>query len=317
MRLKRAFRIMTDNFSNVYKVLLFRVVTLSLSLGLSYLVLSLGLNAILESVEANTITTMLAEFFKALVSGNTEYLVSFSEAFPLAITDFLNLIVANIGSIVGSVIGVVALYLVFRVLNGTATFAVCSIVNDRMSYYAKTHFSGAYFSNIGRALVYQLIYVPMAFVYDVLALALCWGFCWLFFAAVSPWGFVGVFIGLALSVAGFICLQALKIACVSPWMPAAIAEKKVGATLGKSLSDGTDFSARYSNFLIAIFLIFTVNVVCAFATLGSFLIVTIPASFVLLACLQLVCYYEDNGKKYYLSADRIVGGEDELPRTEN
>lgn len=42
MRLKRAFRILTDNFNNVFKMLLYRGIMLSLSLGLIYLVLSLG-----------------------------------------------------------------------------------------------------------------------------------------------------------------------------------------------------------------------------------------------------------------------------------
>jgi len=313
MRLKRAFRLLTDNFSNVYKMLLYRGIMICLAAGLTYFVLSLGLNAVMESAEANTLKSMVSEFFTALVSGNTEYLVSFSEAFPLAVTDFLNLVMANMGSIVGSVIGVVVLYLVFRVLNGIATFAVCSILNDRMSYYAKTSFAGAYFPNLGRAVLYQIIYVPIAFVYDLVSLALCWGFCWVFFSAFSSWGFFGVLIGLALSIAGYVCLQALKMAWFSPWMPSVILEKKVGTTLGKSLSCAKKFSTRFGNFLIAIYLIFAVNVTCAFATLGSMLLITVPASFVLLSCLQLVCYYEDNGKKYYLAANRIVGGEDELP----
>lgn len=146
MRLKRAFRILTDNFNNVFKMLLYRGIMLSLSLGLIYLVLSLGLNGILESAEASTITTMIGDFFRALVTGNSEYLVSFSEAFPLAVTDFLNLLIANIGSIVGSVVGVVVLYLIFRFLNGIATFAVCSIINDRMSLNGENKFCGRIFS---------------------------------------------------------------------------------------------------------------------------------------------------------------------------
>lgn len=311
MRLKRAFRILTDNFNNVFKMLLYRGIMLSLSLGLIYLVLSLGLNGILESAEASTITTMIGDFFRALVTGNSEYLVSFSEAFPLAVTDFLNLLIANIGSIVGSVVGVVVLYLVFRFLNGIATFAVCSILNDRMSLNAKTSFAGAYFPNIGSAMLYQLIYVPLSFVYDLVSLALCWGFCWLFFSAIASWGFFGMLVGLAMTITGFICLQALKMTWISPWMPAVIHEKKVGATLGKSLSDGRKFSTRFGNFLLAIYLIVAINVACAFATLGSMLIITVPASFVLLSCLQLVCYYEDNGKRYYLASDCIVGDDAE------
>lgn len=313
MRLKRAFQILTNNFSNVFKMLLYRGVMLALSMGLTYFVLSLGLNVIMESVEASTIAAMLTDFFRALVSGDTQYLVSFSEAFPLAITDFLNLVIANIGSLVGSVLGVIVVYLVFRVLNGISTFAVCGIINDRMCYYAKTSFAGAYFPNMGRAVLYQIIYVPLAFLYDLVSFILCWFICWMFSSAFSTWGFIGVLFGIAIAITGYVCLQALKMSWISPWMPAVIHEKTVGASLGKSLTDGKNFSVRFGNFLLAIYLIFAVNVVCAFATLGSMLIITVPASFVLLSCLQLVCYFEDNGKKYYLSANQIEGGEEELP----
>ena len=70
MRLKRALRILTDNFTNSFKLLLYRAVMMALSLGLVYLVLSFGLNDIVTSAEASRIFEMIGEFFTAVVSGD-------------------------------------------------------------------------------------------------------------------------------------------------------------------------------------------------------------------------------------------------------
>ena len=182
-----------------------------------------------------------------------------------------------------------------------------------MAFYGKTNFSAAFFSNLGRAMLYQVIYVPLAFVYDVCSVAISWGICWLLFSGFGSLGFLAVLFGLIVGITCEICFQALKLSIVASWMPAVICEKKVVPAFQKSLSNGRRFAARFGNFLVAIYLIVVANVLCFIATLGSAVIITVPASFLLLVCLQLVCYYEDNGKKYYLNAHRVVGEEDELP----
>ena len=314
MAIRRAFRLLTDNFTNVFKLLLYRLVMGALFIGLSYFILDLGLRSLLEGEEMKEVVTMAGKFFEALFSGDTSYLASFEENFRAALTALGTAFFADIGSVIGSFVGVVMLYLVFRFLNGMATFGMMGISYDRMSAFGRTSFSAAFFENLGRAVRYHLLYVPLSFIYDVLALVLCWFF---FFYTPSLAGegtsVAGAFVGLSLTVAVYIVLQALKLTFISSWMPYAVEHRKVLAGLRDSFTLKGKFLRRFVSYLISVYLMVVINAVCGFCTLGSFLLITLPASALYLLWLQLVLYYHENGRKYYLHARKVVGDAEDMP----
>lgn len=312
MKFRNAFRLMTDNFGNVYKLLLFRLVTGILFLSLVYVILERGLNQILYSPEAQKVTELLKEFFKELSTGNPNFdaLYGYRDNISSAVTEFFLMVGTKIGSIIASVVGVLAIYLFSRFLNGTANFAAGSILNDKMQAYSKTKFSSAYFQYLGKSTLYQLIYVPCSFLYDVLALAGCWFFFFYTPSLLPTSGFLTVVIGLALSVTAFILLLAIKMTFISGWLPSIVTDGKgVKAGLVQSLKSTKGFGGRFSSFVMAIYLIYVCNVIFGLVTFGSMLLVTIPASYFFLICLQFVYYYEDSGKKYFVSFRKISGAE--------
>ena len=313
MAIKRALRLLIDNFYNVFKLLLYRLVMGALFVGLSYFILDLGLRSLLEGPEVEHVLTMVGEFFEALVSGKTAYLESFRGNFVEALKALFTAFTADLGSIIGSFAGVVVLYLVFRFLNGMATFGMMSISYDRLSTFGKTSFSAAFFENLGRAVRYHLLYVPLSFVYDVLALVLCWFFFFYTPSLLGDTSVLTVFLGLSLTVAVYIVLQAVKLTFISSWMPYAVENKKVLAGLRDSFTLKGKFLRRFVSYLIAIYLMVVINVVCGFCTLGSFLLITLPASAIYLLWLQLVLYYHENGRKYYLHARKVVGDAEDMP----
>lgn len=310
MRLRNAFRIFTDNFSNTYKLLLYRLVTGVLFFGISYAILNIGLHTILTSAELREIFELISEFFKALTSGNIAYLETFRDTFFEAVKAFVSLLGENMGSIVGSIVGVCVLYLISKFLNGVASVSMGIIFNDKLTLYSRTSFSSAFFKNLGQATLSQVIYVPISFVYDAVAIGLCWFFFFFTPSLLPSWGFVTVVIGLSLSIAAFVCLEALKLTVFSEWIPTFVLGKSVKEAFGKCFKARKGFGGRYSNFLILLYLLLIVNVLCAVCTLGSFLLISIPASYLMIVCLQLVCYYEDRNMKYYVSFRKIAGGED-------
>lgn len=105
MAIRRAFRLLTDNFTNVFKLLLYRLVMGALFVGLSYFILDLGLRSLLEGEEMKNVLTMVGKFFEALVSGNTGYLSSFRESFLEALKALGAAFAADLGSIIGSFAG--------------------------------------------------------------------------------------------------------------------------------------------------------------------------------------------------------------------
>lgn len=314
MKFRNAFRILTDNFSNIYKLLIFRLVTGVLFFSIAYVIINRGLHEIFVSPEAQNIVQLFKDLLQELATG-TEFsaFVGFRDEFIAALGNFLVILGTNMGAIIGSFIGICVIYLMSRFLNGTATFAMASVLNDRMTAYSKTTFSSAYFKNLGKSMLYQLIYVPLSFIYEVASVAACW-FFFLYTPSLLPsWGILTVFLGLALSITGLFCLLAVKMTFISAWIPAILSDGKTvreGCSLSFKALKG--FGNRFSNYLISIYLIFGGSFLLGICTFGSFLLLSIPAGILFILCLQLVFYYEDTGKKYFLSF-RKISGADEIP----
>lgn len=311
MRFKNSFHIMTDNFVNVFKMLLYRLVTGIIFFSLAYVILKLSLSALVESEEMRRIVELVKDFILSIISGESRSLHTFQEEFHVAIKDFVLLLGTKSGAIIGAVIGVCAIYLVARFMDGLSNYAIGDVLNDRMSVCARTTFSAAFFKNIGRASLYEVIYVPLSFVYDAVSILLCWFFFFYAPSFLPSWRFITIMFALSVTLLALICLQAIKLALISDWMPRMIADGKgAGSSLGYSLKRGKGFAKKFAGYLVASYIIFVTNCVFAVFTFGSALLISVPASFLFLLGMQFVNYYQDHGRKYFISSRDIVGGDD-------
>ena len=96
MRFKNTLSIVIDNFVNVFKMLLYRLVTDVIFFSLVYVILTLSLKGIVKSAEATEIFRLIKEFFSALVSGNVEYLSGFQALFNSAVAAFWEMLKLHI-----------------------------------------------------------------------------------------------------------------------------------------------------------------------------------------------------------------------------
>ena len=310
MRFRNAMHITVDNFSNVFKMLAYRVITGAIFMSLIYLVLRLGLNRILASGEMQEIKRLIKDFFPSLFENGSEWI----QNFKAASLDFLHLLGSKIDTIVGSVVAVVALCLLFRFVNGLSVFAVAGSLNDRMSIYARTGFSQSYFRNVGRAALYEVIYVPLSFAYDALMAALCYALFFLMPAALSMHGLVSVLASISLTVTAVCALVALKMTLISGWIPGILSGgKSVCSAFRASFRSKKSFGRRFASYFVTNYLIITITVLFAVCTFGSALIITLPACYLFVLCLQFVHYCEDNEKKYFISFRKIAGVKDDKP----
>ena len=286
---------------------IFRLFSIAIFGSLAYVILTLGLSAITGSHEVMALRELVNTFFHALITGQADVLQSLQTSFKDAFTDLVKLIAFNTPSIIGCVAGLVCIYLVSRFVNGLAVFSVSNVVNDRMSTYSRTSFSQSYFKSIGKAALYQVIYVPLCFVYDALMLGACWFFFFYAPSYLPSWGFITVLIAVSLTLTAIVALEALKMTLISAWIPAAVADKdSITRALRKSVRQKKNFGARYIAYVAAIYLIIGINVVFAVATVGSALLITVPLSYIFLLSLQFVNYYLDTGKKYFVTKNTIA-----------
>ena len=312
MRFRNAMHITIDNFSSVFKLLLYSLLTGVVFMSLTYLIVRLGLDGIISGSSTKTVAELIRGFFGALFTGDSAWIHdTFQESFASAFAEFKDLIYRSTGAIAGTIAGVVVLYLVSRFVNGLGRIAVAGTMNDRMSTFARTSFAGSYFKNSAKGALYEVIYAPLVFVYDVLMVLLCW---FLFFeipSLLSINGWLSVMLSMSLTITAIACLEALKMTLISAWIPGMITDdKKLGRAFRDSFGAKKHFGRRFASFLMAVYLIIAANVLFAVCTFGSALLITMPLSYVFLLALQFVQYYEDNNKKYFISSRTITGGEE-------
>ena len=207
-------------------------------------------------------------------------------------------------SLLWVLLGVAIFYLLKRVADTLCNFTVGCMLNDKMSTYAETSFAGAFVKNLGRAWQYSLVYVPLMFIYNVAMIALCY---FLFFYLLQLLSFQPLLLSLFLTVTFIVAAEALKMTLTGLWLPSMTAG---GERLGKAMRlKGTisplQFKKIFSAYVVCVYLIILVNVAGALATIGSILLLTIPASYFLLICVQYVNYYTVTGRKYFLAYDRV------------
>lgn len=315
MRFKHSVNLTADLFSEVFKLFLYRLVTGVIFFSLMYLILWLGLTAIMGSAEFSALRGLVGDFLRALAmslaSGNAAALTEFQNSAHAAVLAFADLLSANLGSIIGSVLGVCCVYLLQRIVNGLAQFAIGSTINDRMATCSKTRFSVSYFKNVGKAALYHIVYVPLAFLYDVIGLLFCW-FAFFYIPSLLPnHGVISVLVAVGFTVTAVITLQALKLTLISAWMPSMIAGgKSVFGSLRESFRMQGGFARRFGGFFVACYVIVFLNVGFALFTAFGGLLFTIPLSFVFLIVMQFVNYYESAGKKYFLDKNAVWSGDE-------
>ena len=98
MRLRNSFRILTDDFSNAYKILLYRFITGVIGFSLAYVILTVNLRVIVDSGEIAELKRLLQEVAAAFISADAEYLQGFQAQFTAALKDLVALIGQNMSS---------------------------------------------------------------------------------------------------------------------------------------------------------------------------------------------------------------------------
>lgn len=304
MLFRNGLRLFMENFKNVYKIFLYKIVVAVIATALYSALLLPQVIEILESAQMVEFLNNVKSFFGALMDGK-DSLHELREQISVSVKGVISLISSKTLSLILSVAFCGVVYLFTRFADTLCYFSIGDMLSDKMETYAETPFWSSYVKNLGRGSAYSAVYVPVVFLFDVLILAGCY---FLFFYLLS---FLSVITSLFLSVTSIILANALKLTLTSTWMPSMTADEfsvskafKSWKNVEKKLRGGI-----FSTYLVSIYCIVTVNVIGAISTLGSSLLITLPASYFFLICLQYVNYYTLTGKKYFLTHERIVTNE--------
>ena len=299
MRFRNALHLFMSNFKNVYRLLIYKFVGLIIACALCCAFVLPEIQDILNTAQVQGLISNAKSFLKAFLSMDEELLLTSKEALignNGLIKQVVRYLTDMTTEIVWVSLGCLIVFAIKHFVDILCDFAIGSILNDKMTTYADTPFFTAYVSNLRKACKYAIVYVPVSFLFNVVG----FGVSYFFISQFT------VLVGLFLSITCLIVVQAVKMTIVGRWMPA--------ETVGKNmLSDMTATNAlekrqrskEFSCYLICIYIIVIINVMAATCTFGSALLITAPASYMLLICMQYVNYYTAKGKKYFLTYEQI------------
>lgn len=301
MRFRNSLRLLMENFKHVYKLLFSKLIITLVATALCCAFVLPELLEIWNSVEVQGLVENLKEGVKVLFSGDSDAMEAIKEELlgdSGSFRQVARLLTSMRLEIVLTCIGCIIVYLLRRFAETVCHFTTGSMLNDKMATYAETPYSTALVANLGKASTYSLVYVPVIFVFDVIMLALA-------YVALS---FTSALVGGFLAMTVIVVCQSVKLTFTSRWLPAMTADGK-GILESMRYTDKKEKKQRtkvFSTYLVSVYLIVILNVIAAICTFGSALIITVPASYFFLICIQYVNYYTLKGKKYFLTYEQIA-----------
>ena len=312
MKFKRTFHVFVDNFSIVYKQLLFRLITTALSGIICVLGVYPFINELVNSPQLNSLIDGLRTFALSFLNGEVNSLSEISLKVQQAYADFMQLLQTNLTQIVLGGLLLLLIHVISRWFEGICNYATAAVINDKMALRAKQPFLVTMIRTLKESTVYNAIYVPLSIIYD---LAVGVGMFFLLFYLLSS--VIYFFVSLFLFVTIVLVSVIIKMTFTCDWLPALIRGKKgqLGSLKYTFSQKGKGTMNVASNFVVIVLLIFAVNVAAAVFTLGAGLLITIPASYVLIIGFEFVNYYDREGLKYFLDDNTLVCTAKEKPKT--
>lgn len=310
MEFKHTFHVFVDNFSTTYKLLVYRLIVLAVTVGLCCAVILPAIDGITDTAQYATLQTAFSELWADVFALNTADLQARLEAVREALNAFRHLLTDKAWLIAVIVICLCVVFIINRFLVGVGNYVTGALVHDKMIMHTTSPFTFTLFKNIKAATLYAIIYAPLAFAYDFICLIIMWAIISVGLK-VLPITLIKIFIVAIL----FLVFSAVKFTFTTDWLPALIdakmtQRKAIAYTFSRK---GKRTLTVLSNSLVLKLIVFGLNVAAGLFTFGAGLLLTIPASSLILSAYCFVNYSDRNKQKYFVDEYTVIGPKKETP----
>ena len=296
-------KLVTSNFKFVWKQLAYTLVRIAIVLGLTFLV-ARPIVAILQN----------GGFFDSIRElGETVYIspnTFFIEA-KNCVMLFLNIFTSNFYWVWPYVFLVLFILLfVNTFLKSIGKYALSGIVHNNLTSLNNSGYCHYIVSHFGAACKYAVARWALDIPFFILKIGFVALYC------VSLKSFMMAVILIPVLVVMLILTFALQITLYSG-LAARLIEggKNPFSKIAQEYESSKNFWKVFSNALVAVLSIIVSNVIIGVFSIGAGLLVTVPASMVLVVTFELVAYYNSTKQRYYLSPTIIVDPNAEKERT--
>lgn len=287
-------KLLTSNFSLVWKQLAYTIVRLAIIFGLVILVS----NPIVKLLVENGFAEKLTNLWQIIYTDFSQFFVELRQV----ILSFIDIISTNISSVW---LSVVLFFFVTLFVNSLLTsmgkFALTSIAHSSYTSLTKTGYCHSMITNFGKMMNYSLAKFVLDIPFTVFKILFIAIYC----SALN--NFILAIVGISIMIILYTITYALQI---SMYNSVAIEVLSNGTNpfkaIFKSYKSIKYFMRVFSNAIVVVLTIIVTNIIIGFFTVGAGLLLTVPASMVLVVTFELVSYYGGVGQRYYLSPTIIV-----------
>ena len=310
MEFKHAFHVFVDNFSTTYKLLVYRLIVLAITIGLSCAVLVPAIDCIADTAQYNALSTSFSKLWADVIALNFDSIRESAEAAREALGSFKGMLSDKSWLVATVVVCMCVVLLIDRFLTGVGNYVMGALVHDKMVMHTNSPFTFTLFKNIRQASLYSVIFAPVTFVYDVICLVIMWAVVSVGLKVLSI-----TLVKIFLAAIIFLLFSAVKFMFTTDWLPALIHSKmKPGKAVVYTFSrKGKHSGSVFSNALVLKLIVFALNVAAGLFTFGAGLLLTLPASSLILSSYCFVNYFDANELKYFVDSYTVVGPKKDTP----
>ncbi len=293
--LKNTLKVFGNNFIIVWKQLVYLLIVAAISFGL----IALLALPIVNLVRSSGWFAMLDTFIETIYTAPQTIAVGFNE---LA-TELWHILAYNSCSYWASYFLIIfVIFFLSSFLYNISFYALGSVIDARMSSYAKFGYTHKLVSELGRGISYSFF----KFVYSLpfYLLLLVFGYTYGKLANTV----LSAVVMLPILIVAIIAIKSLNIAFLAGMLPAMIIDNSSSyASLGVGFKTNAKYFWRiFSNSIILVLCEIVAIVFFGIFTVGAGLFVVIPSIAVINTTFTFVTYYSSKKQRYYLNENLIV-----------
>ncbi len=291
---KNSVKLLTSNFSLVWKQLAYTLIRLAVIIGLTMLVSM----PILQVFESEGFVQSLTNMWESVYTNASSFLLASKETIEL----FFAIICRNMGTLWFSII----LFFLFTVvinsfLKSMGKYTLTYVAHSNFTSLNNCGYSQSLLCNFKDICKYALCRLVLDIPFAIMKVLLVLIYC----QVLNNW--IMAIIGITLLMILYTVIYALQITTYNNLAVAQITTRKNPfKTAFKGYKNRRDFFKVFSNAIVVVLTVIVLNVVLGVFTIGAGLLISVPTSMAMVVIFELVSYYTTNKQRYYLSPTIIV-----------
>lgn len=305
MSYKNSFKLLTNNFSIVWKQLLYM-----LALILIVAPITIGIcSPVVDLLKEEGVVAEFGAIFETIYTKPSEIITAISTAF----LHLSNVISSNFKAIWFSIILAFFLcFFVYTLFKDVSNYNISSVMYMQMTSFVSIGYTRNLISTLGQSIRFAFVKLLCKIPFTVLKAMVLYAY----FRVVNNW--ITIIIGLFIVSLILVLLSAVEISFFSG-MAGKMLDVNGNISAFKAFGLGIattfkSFTKVFTNAIIVVLTITVVNVFLGVFTLGVGLLISIPASMVFVCIFELTTYFNCKGSRYYLSSSVLatpLKGDDE------